>query len=78
MLQPDYRASDHISATAHPDPYVRPAFSFGNRARRALWNTVWLLLFRPTPRPFHAWRLGCRYNPKPRSADSPAHLRTRS
>jgi len=52
----DYRASDHISAAAHPDPFVRPAFTFGNRARRALWNTCWLLLFRPTPRPFHAWR----------------------
>jgi putative colanic acid biosynthesis acetyltransferase WcaF len=54
----DYRATDHISATTHPDPYVRPAFSFSNRARRALWNTVWLLLFRPTPRPLHAWRAG--------------------
>ena len=52
----DYRASDHISATAHSDPFVRPAFTFANRARRALWNTCWLLLFRPTPRPFHAWR----------------------
>jgi putative colanic acid biosynthesis acetyltransferase WcaF len=50
----DYHASDHISA--QPDPYLRPAFSFGNRARRLLWNTCWLLLFRPTPRPFHAWR----------------------
>ena len=52
----DYRASDHISAAAHPDPFVRPAFTFGNRARRAVWNICWLLLFRPTPRPFHAWR----------------------
>jgi len=52
----DYRASDHISAAAHPDPFVRPAFTFGNRARRALWNTCWLIFFRPTPRPFHAWR----------------------
>ncbi len=54
----DYRASDHISSAAHPDPYVRPAFTRSNRARRLLWNTVWLLLFRPTPRPFHAWRAG--------------------
>jgi putative colanic acid biosynthesis acetyltransferase WcaF len=52
----DYRASDHISSETHPDPFVRPAFTFSNRARRALWNTCWLLLFRPTPRPFHAWR----------------------
>ncbi len=38
------------------DPYTRPAFSRANRARRALWNLTWLLLYRPSPRPFHAWR----------------------
>lgn len=27
-----------------------------NQIGRAIWNVVWLLLFRPTPRPFHAWR----------------------
>lgn len=27
-----------------------------NRIARALWGVVWLLLFRPTPRPLHAWR----------------------
>jgi len=27
-----------------------------NVAARAAWDLVWLLLFRPTPRPFHAWR----------------------
>lgn len=30
--------------------------SLGNRAGRALWGVVWLLLFRPSPRPLHAWR----------------------
>jgi len=30
--------------------------SIANRAARALWGIVWVLLFRPTPRPFHAWR----------------------
>ena len=52
--QPDYRADDHI--TTGNDPYTRPAFSFANRARRLLWNITWLLLYRPSPRPFHAWR----------------------
>jgi putative colanic acid biosynthesis acetyltransferase WcaF len=28
----------------------------GNLAARALWGVVWVLLFRPTPRPFHFWR----------------------
>jgi putative colanic acid biosynthesis acetyltransferase WcaF len=32
------------------------SFSFGNRIGRLLWNAVWLLLFRPSPRPLHAWR----------------------
>jgi putative colanic acid biosynthesis acetyltransferase WcaF len=34
----------------------RSRFSLANRAVRQLWSIVWLLLFRPTPRPFHAWR----------------------
>lgn len=38
------------------DPYTQPSFSLGNRLVRALWGMVWLLLFRPSPRPFHAWR----------------------
>ncbi len=52
----EYRASDHI--TAGDDAYTRPAFSLGNRLRRLVWNTVWLILYRPSPRPFHAWRAG--------------------
>ena len=30
--------------------------SLGNRLGRAAWAVVWLLLFRPTPRPLHFWR----------------------
>lgn len=30
--------------------------SLGNKLLRALWGVVWLLLFRPTPRPLHGWR----------------------
>ncbi len=41
----------------HADPrYLRPAFSRGNRVRRALWGVVWNLLFRTSPRPLFAWR----------------------
>ena len=32
------------------------SFGFGHRMLRGLWGIVWLLAFRPTPRPFHAWR----------------------
>jgi putative colanic acid biosynthesis acetyltransferase WcaF len=38
------------------DPFTQPSFSLGNRLARGLWGVVWLLLFRPSPRPLHAWR----------------------
>jgi putative colanic acid biosynthesis acetyltransferase WcaF len=49
------RRSTHQLHTT-PDAYLRPAFSRGHRARRALWNLTWLLLYRPSPRPLHRWR----------------------
>ncbi len=52
----DYHAADHISAETHADAYTRPAFSLGNRLRRLAWNLCWLLFYRPSPRPLHAWR----------------------
>ncbi|MGI4826606.1 MAG: putative colanic acid biosynthesis acetyltransferase [Janthinobacterium lividum] len=52
----DYRASDHMGAEHGADAYTRPAFSASNRARRAVWNLCWLLFYRPSPRPLHAWR----------------------
>lgn len=54
--QPHYNAADTISANPAADPYQRPAFSSADRLRRLTWNICWLLLFRPSPRPFHAWR----------------------
>ncbi len=53
---PQYRASDHIGVEHGADAYTRPAFTVGNRARRAVWNLCWLLLYRPSPRPMHRWR----------------------
>jgi putative colanic acid biosynthesis acetyltransferase WcaF len=38
------------------DPYLGPSTSLVNRAGRFGWSIVWLLLFRPTPRPMHRWR----------------------
>jgi putative colanic acid biosynthesis acetyltransferase WcaF len=38
------------------DPYREPSFPLGHRARRQVWNIVYALLFRLSPRPFHAWR----------------------
>ena len=39
------------------DPYLRPASSRSETARAALlWNLTCALLYRPSPRLFHAWR----------------------
>jgi putative colanic acid biosynthesis acetyltransferase WcaF len=43
------------SADSH-DPLLRPIYSTGARAKRALWMLVWMFLFRPTPPPLHKWR----------------------
>jgi putative colanic acid biosynthesis acetyltransferase WcaF len=51
-----YNAAHHISPETAADPYLRPAFSAGDRARRLLWNICRALLYRPSPRPMHAWR----------------------
>lgn len=51
-----YNASEQISPETAADPYLRPAFSFKNRAQRAVWNVCWALLYRTSPRPLHSWR----------------------
>jgi len=38
------------------DPYRAASLSLSHRLRRQLWNTVYVLLFRTSPRPFHGWR----------------------
>ena len=42
----------------HPasDPYLRENTTFGNKIGRALWQLVYITLFRPSPRPMHGWR----------------------
>ncbi len=52
--QPHYSAAETISSRR--DPYRRPAFTLANRVRRLSWNVVRNLLYRPSPRPLHAWR----------------------
>jgi len=36
--------------------FTQASFSWRNRMARAVWGMVWVLLFRPSPRPLHAWR----------------------
>ncbi|MBS1814555.1 MAG: putative colanic acid biosynthesis acetyltransferase [Acidobacteria bacterium] len=51
-----YNSAESMQADEIPDPYLRPAFSLSNRLKRLVWNIVWLVLYRTSPRPFHAWR----------------------
>lgn len=41
---------------AKKNPFEGASFSRRNRLARAIWQVVWLLLFRPSPPPMHAWR----------------------
>ena len=38
------------------DPYLAASFSTRNRIARWVWGVVYVLLFRISPRPMHAWR----------------------
>ena len=38
------------------DAHTGPSFSLKNRAARIIWQSAYVLFFRPSPRPFHAWR----------------------
>ena len=38
------------------DAYSGSSFSVSNRMARALWNIIYLICFRFSPRPFHQWR----------------------
>jgi putative colanic acid biosynthesis acetyltransferase WcaF len=40
------------------DPTLLPSFPLRNRIARLGWNLCWAILYRMSPRPFHAWRAG--------------------
>lgn len=54
--QPFYNSAEQVATASKGDPYLRPAFSSRDRFRRLAWNLCHALLYRPSPRPFHAWR----------------------
>lgn len=39
------------------DTYTGPSFSLKNRLMRVLWGIVYIILFKYSPRPLHAWRV---------------------
>lgn len=55
-IRPRERAVHNVAAGPDDNPYHRASFSLKYRMVRLLWQTVYLLLFRTSPRPMHAWR----------------------
>jgi len=53
-VRPD--TGDLGAAAAAADPYLQPMTSARSKLARALWGIVRVCLFRPSPRPLHAWR----------------------
>lgn len=39
-----------------PVRFSEQTLSFGNKFARGLWQLVWLICYRPSPRLFHGWR----------------------
>jgi len=54
--RPRERQTHNIASGVDDNPYHRPSFSAGHRLLRLVWNVVYLLLYRLSPRPLHAWR----------------------
>ena len=50
------RAQERDAGIVAGNARTGPSFTLGNRAARLLWNAVWLVLFRPSPRPLHGFR----------------------
>lgn len=46
----------NLATNREENPYHRASFSLRNRLARSLWRLVYLILYRPSPRPLHAWR----------------------
>ena len=42
---------------ATEDPTLRASYSVKNRLARLLWGVTYVLLYRPSPRPAHRWRV---------------------
>lgn len=50
------RAVHHIAGGAEENPYHRPSFSLKHRLMRLMWQVTYVLFYRTSPSPLHAWR----------------------
>lgn len=54
--RPRERKVHNIAKGDADNPYHRASFSLKHRMARLLWQFVYLLLYRTSPRPLHVWR----------------------
>jgi putative colanic acid biosynthesis acetyltransferase WcaF len=54
--RPRERTVHQIAGGADDNPYLRDSFGLKHKLARSLWQAAYLLLYRPSPRPLHAWR----------------------
>ena len=50
------RTVHNIAASVEENPYHRASFPLKYRLVRLLWQAVYVLLYRTSPRPMHTWR----------------------
>jgi putative colanic acid biosynthesis acetyltransferase WcaF len=50
------RSVHHIVSGAEGDPFHSPSFNLKQRLKRLVWQTVYWLFYRMSPRPLHVWR----------------------
>ena len=55
-LVANFRDIPAVSESNRDLSRYRNALGWRNKSGRALWGVVWLLLYRPSPRPLHGWR----------------------
>lgn len=53
---PQRERTVHHIAGGGENPYHRQSFTLAHRLKRLLWQVVYLLLYRISPPPLHAWR----------------------
>jgi putative colanic acid biosynthesis acetyltransferase WcaF len=56
VTKPRERVTHNIVARTEESPYERASFSPGHRLARLIWQCTYLVLYRISPRPLHAWR----------------------
>lgn len=55
-MRPAEHSIRGVTVHADRDPALRPQTSLRNKLGRVAWGIVCAVLFRPSPRPMHAWR----------------------